>query len=229
MHDLVDSRRGRVEADAGTNRRIDAAIGNLERLLSCTAAPTCYPRLVRLAVLGLLVACHSDPVSAPISSHARSDGGARFTLPAPPGLKDITSEYGTSAEVKAVYAAAPDAHGLQTIIVGRLMDPPGSFAEPAACSKLAEVIARGDAEPTSDYVYKVRTAAIVDGPVGKACQFDLAGPGTELDQLVTELAPPGHTRATPKEVLLFKCQYPRDDREAVAACRSALATFRLRE
>jgi hypothetical protein len=148
-----------------------------------------------------------------------------FTIPLPDGYSDITVDAKRdSPQLAAVIAAGKLGDRYQaTIVVQKAPLPGGTFADPASCTQTGNgLVTGGTVSPGTGGI--LRSAVIVDGPVGKACQIDiLAAEGVSL---VTELHQPGNTLLTPKDVWLMTCNYADGDQNSEATCRSALAGFR---
>lgn len=186
--------------------------------------------VVLSATLGLPACKVADPnapvpVPVPAPAPARVIATSDFRLPLPDGYDDATAELRASApQLAAVLAVKKPTGGYQaTIAVQKARIPGGSFADPATCARTGQgLMTGGTVAPGIQGTLK--STAIIDGPVGKACQIHLVTP--EGASLITELHEPGNTEATPKDVWLLTCNHEDGDQHAEAICRSTLAGFR---
>jgi hypothetical protein len=147
-----------------------------------------------------------------------------FTIPLPEGYRDIGSERrGEQPSLAIVFEANQSRQGYTpTIVVRRIPIPGGSYADPATCAETGNGLATRGTDPE----WILRSAVVVDGPVGKACQIRLLAP--EGVALITELHRPGNTPSTPQRIWLMTCNHGDGDEQAEATCRSTLAGFRFR-
>jgi hypothetical protein len=166
----------------------------------------------------------SSPAGAARAPEIESDD---FALPLPRGYVDRSAVFRKKApRLLVVLEASESSHGYQpTIVVQKAPLPGGSFADPSTCLQTGKGLVTGGTEAPGTGG-TLSSATIVDGPLGKTCQIELHAP--EGVALITELHEPGNTPLTPKALWLLTCNYGEGDAAAEAACRSALAGFRLR-
>ena len=191
-------------------------------------------RLLLLAALSF-ASCKGQPPADNAAAHAapspdkvipaRVIKTADFTLPLPDGYDDISADIQKNApQFATAFAASKLGGGYKaTITVEKVPIPGGSFADPATCAQTGNgLMAGGTKSPGIKGTLK--SAAIIDGPVGKTCQIHLLAP--EGISLITELHKPGNTWLTPKDVWLMTCNHADGDQGSEAICRSTLAGFR---
>ena len=184
----------------------------------------------------LVASCEgSAPVekaAAPAPAHTSEQNAVvatgDFTLPLPEGYRDISSEVQKKeAHLVVVFEANRLHKGYRpTIAVRKVPIPGGSFADPATCAETGKGLLTGGMEAAGTEG-TLKRAAIIDGPVGKACQIHLLAP--EGIALITELHRPGNTPSTPQDIWLMTCNHADGDEDAEATCRSTLAGFRFRD
>lgn len=148
-----------------------------------------------------------------------------FTLSIPAGYRDATREL-ASADFDIVLARGSESGGYEaTIVVRKVPIPGGSFDDPTECRNTGNGLVQGGAlEPGTGG--ELKSARIVDGPVGKTCQIHLVAP--QGVAILTELHLPGNTRSSPKEIWLMTCNHAEGDAAAESECRVALSGFRFR-
>jgi hypothetical protein len=148
-----------------------------------------------------------------------------FTLPFPEGYSDKTAELQKSTpHVAIALVASTRRMGHEpTIVVQKAPIPGGTFADPAICAQTGNGILKGGTM-TPGTGGTLKSAEIVDGPVGKTCQIHIVT--REGVALITELYQPGNTPSTPQDVWLLTCNYADGDALSEARCRSTLAGFR---
>lgn len=149
---------------------------------------------------------------------------ADFTLPLPEGWDDRSAEGRTmNPQLAITFEAHGRSLGFAPIVVQKVPLPGGSFADPTTCAETGQGLLRGGTE-TPGVDGTLESTAIIDGPVGKACQLRLLS--HDMHTVITELHQPGNTPSTPKDVWLMTCTYAEGDGRSEAACMSALAGFR---
>jgi len=173
------------------------------------------PRATRLEAL---------PVT-PVTPQLPRVTTADFSLTIPEGYDDVSARFANGLIVVAL-AARQSSLGYQpTIIVIKAPIPGGTYAEPFTCSQTGRGFINGGTEsPGTGGTLK--SAEIINGPVGKACQIHIVTP--EAVSLTTELDLPHNTPFTPKDVWLLVCNHADGDQRAETNCRTALAGFRFR-
>lgn len=148
-----------------------------------------------------------------------------LSLPLPDGYRDETAQLAKAGTVLVFVATEPSKAHRPTITITKVPIPGGSFADSATCAQTGSGFVRGGIdEPGTGGVLK--SAAIIDGPVGRTCQIRLVAP--EGVAVITELHRPANTPQSPKDVWLMTCNYADGDDAADAVCRSTLAGFRFR-
>ena len=166
------------------------------------------------------------------SSKPSSAGGqaniirtADFTLSLPEGYIDQSAETQKLApHIAVTFVAKTWSMGYQpTITVQKGPLPGGSFADAATCARTGNGLMTGGTE-SPGIQGTLRSASLVDGPVGKTCQIHILA--AEGIALVTELHRPGNTPTTPQDLWLMTCNHADGDRSAESICRSTLAGFR---
>ncbi len=110
-----------------------------------------------------------------------------------------------------------------TIALQKAPIPGGTFADPAMCTQTGSGMIHGGTAANGTGG-TLKSAAIIDGPVGKACQIYLVAPGGVA--LITELNKSGNTAMAPTDVWLMTCNFADGDTASEAACRASLAGFR---
>jgi hypothetical protein len=208
------------------------ALSILPAMLACTAA-----QATKQPVAAQPHASRAQP--APSSTAARNDASAaptfsvptawaeasEFTLPIPTGYRNATTEFpGAEFDVVLARNAARDS-SQSTIVVRRVPIPGGSFDDPKECEQTGRGLISGgtDSAGTSG---TLKSAQIIDGPVGKTCQIHLVAP--QGVAILTELHRPGNSPSTPKDIWLMTCNHVDGDAAAESACRFALSGFRFR-
>jgi hypothetical protein len=148
-----------------------------------------------------------------------------FTLPIPAGYRNATEEFaGAGFAIVLAQNKVTEPYSA-TIVVRRVPIPGGSFDQPAECRQTALGLVQGGTEaPGTGGTLK--SAEIIDGPVGKTCQIHLIAP--QGVALITELHRPGNSRSTPKDIWLMTCNHGEGNALAESACRFALSGFRFR-
>ncbi|MDQ3337130.1 MAG: hypothetical protein M4D80_18365 [Myxococcota bacterium] len=169
-------------------------------------------------------AAHAKP-SPKSAVPARVITTADFTLLLPDGYDDVTADIQKNApQYAAAFAVSKSSGGYKaTIVVQKVPIPGGSFADPASCAQTGNGLMTGGTE-SPGINGTLKSATIIDGPVGKACQIHLLAP--EGISLITELHKPGNTLLTPKDVWLMTCNHADGDQSSESTCRSTLAAFR---
>ena len=149
----------------------------------------------------------------------------QLSFPIPDGYHDASAEV-TRKDIVLVLAAREPSKGYRpTITIMKALAPGGTFADPARCAGAGRWFVTGDADdPGTGGALK--SARVIDGPVGKACQIHLVTP--QGVAIITELDSPGNTSLTPKDVWLMTCNHADGDDLAEVKCRSTLAGFRFR-
>ena len=150
-----------------------------------------------------------------------------FALPLPDGYADVSSGLQMEApHLAVVLRASTSTNGYTpTIVVRKVYLSGGAFDDPSTCARTGRGLVTGGTEAPGTGG-TLLSAAIIDGPVGKACQIHLSAPRGIA--LITELHRPGNTPLTPKDIWLMTCNYADGDESADATCRSTLAGFRFR-
>lgn len=181
---------------------------------------SCLPILVALGVSSCKGQRPADKVVP-----ARIIETRDFTLPLPDGYDDATADLQKSSPQVDVVLATNQVNGeyQTTITVQKVPIPGGSFADPAECARTGKGLMTGGTE-SPGIKGTLKSTAIIDGPLGKACQIQLLAPQGIL--LITELHQPGNTWTTPQAVWLMTCNHADGDQRAEATCRSTLAGFR---
>jgi hypothetical protein len=157
---------------------------------------------------------HAETIS-PAQPSPRAEA-ATFTVALPVGYEEVAAGLEKRPEARyppVVLAANETRRGLRpTITLQNTPVPGGTMADPAECRRAAEGLAGDD--------WRLRSASIIDGPVGKTCQIELLAP--EGVALITELN-------RPNETWLMTCNHADGDAEAERVCRSTLASFRFKD
>jgi len=168
------------------------------------------------------------PPSAPRPSVAGAEtitAGA-FVVPVPDGYYDATAQV-PKGNIVLVLAARESARGyLPTMTIQKVPIPGGSFDDAATCAQTGRGLVQGGTEsPGTGGVLK--SALIIDGPLGKTCQVHLVAPvGVAI---ITELHRPGNTPLTPQDIWLMTCNHADGDDTAEAVCRHTLSGIRFRD
>jgi hypothetical protein len=147
-------------------------------------------------------------------------------LPIPAGYRDATTEFpGSGFDVVLAKSEGNERYG-STIVIRKVPLPGGSFDEPAECAQTGRGLIEGGSEdPGTGGTLK--SAEIIDGPVGKTCQIHLVAP--QGVAIITELHRPGNSRSTPQDIWIMTCNHVEGNAAAESACRFALAGFRFRD
>ena len=149
-----------------------------------------------------------------------------FRLPIPAGYRNATAEFPDAAFSVVIAKNEAAERYRSTIVLRRVPIPGGSFDEPSACEQTGRgLVLGGTDEPGTGGMLK--SAQIIDGPVGKTCQIHLIAP--QGVALLTELHRPGNSRSSPKDIWLMTCNYVDGDALAESMCRFALSGFRFRD
>lgn len=190
------------------------------------------------AVLMLLGCASQTPEGArlteqhtPVERHLLAEQPTRLiereqiSLPLPDGYYDASAEV-SGANIVLVLAAKESSKGYRpTITLMKAPLPGGTFADPATCAETGRGFVTGGTDaPGAGGALK--SAQVIDGPVGKACQIHLVT--SQGVAIITELNGPGNTPRTPQDVWLMTCNHAEGDNVAEAKCRAALAGFRFR-
>lgn len=151
-----------------------------------------------------------------------------FMLPLPKGYDNVSATFQKDApHLSVVFTANKMIDGYQpTITVQKAPIPGGSFADPTTCAQTGNGLMTGGTEAPG-IEGTLKSATIIDGPVGKTCQIHLLAP--EGIALITELHRPGNTPTTPHDVWLMTCNHADGDKNSEAICRSTLSDFRFRQ
>jgi hypothetical protein len=135
----------------------------------------------------------------------------------------MSAELATNGLVLVFLAKERRAGYQASIAIRKIAIPGGSFADPLTCLETGRglVLGGSEAPPTGG---TLKSAEIIDGPLGKTCQIHLAA--EEGVALITELHRPGNSPQTPQAIWLMTCNHADGDAAAEATCRSTLASFR---
>lgn len=146
-------------------------------------------------------------------------------MPVPEGYHDATAKM-PKGNIVLVLAARAQARGyLPTITIQKVPIPGGSFDDPATCAQTGKGLVGAGTEPPDGGVLK--SAQIIDGPLGKTCQIHLVERvGVAI---ITELHRPGNTPLTPQDIWLMTCNHADGDGAAEAICRHTLSGIRFRD
>jgi hypothetical protein len=162
----------------------------------------------------------SPPSAAAVAGPARVITGERFVVPIPDGYDDTTSALPEEKRARGTIAMAarePSQGYLPTIVLQRT-PVAARDQDPAACKEAGEGIAAGvKGEDRPPWI--LRRAAIIAGPVGKACQMEIVAP--QGVAIITELD-------LPEETWLMTCNHGEGDATAERICRAALAAVKAR-
>ena len=186
-------------------------------------------RSVRLCAALLVLGCsgRTDLPREPMPTErtAKVVKTEELSLPLPHGYRDKTAQLSKAGTVLVFVATVSSDSYRPTITLVKVPIPGGSFADSATCAQTGSGLVRGGTDgPGTGGVLK--SAAIIDGPVGRTCQIHLVAP--EGIAVITELHRPANTPQSPKDVWLMTCNYANGNDAAEAACRSTLAGFRFR-
>jgi hypothetical protein len=134
-----------------------------------------------------------------------------FTFPIPDGYTAMDL-VGIPPEKRMVaFEAKETVMGYQpSIVFQRVPIYGGTMGDAKLCTQTGESTAEG-------VNGKLTTAALIDGPGGKVCQFRIVGP--EEVGLITELI-------SPTDTWLMTCNHANGDAAAEKVCRATLADFR---
>jgi hypothetical protein len=198
--------------------------------LTLESRPRSVERIVRSCAALLVLGCSStsappQPPRQPIPRKHTTEivNTGELSLPLPEGYRDETANFSKDGIV-LIFAANESGKAYRpTITILKVPIPGGSFADPATCAQTGSGLVRGGTgAPGTGGVLK--SAAIIDGPVGKTCQIRLVAP--EGVAVITELHRSANTPQSPKDVWLMTCNHADGDDAAEATCRSTLAHFR---
>lgn len=164
------------------------------------------------------------------AGHSGSEAVANtdeFSVPIPVGYDDVTAEWGIDG-VDLVLAGSPHQDYRPTITLRKVPVPGGSFADPVECARTGRGLMQGGPEDTP-FEGTLRSAEIVDGPLGETCQVHLVA--TQGVALITELHDTANTPTNPKPVWLMVCNHADGDDVAETVCRCVLSGigFRFRK
>jgi len=158
-----------------------------------------------------------------------------FTLPIPDGYRNATAEF-PGAGFSVVLAKNEETEldeneeterYRSAIVIRKVSIPGGSFDEPTECAQTGRGLVQGGMFDQSGDGYILKSAQIIDGPVGRTCQIHLIAP--QGVALITELHRPGNSRSAPKGIWLMTCNHVDGDDLAESACRFALSGFQFRD
>ena len=146
-----------------------------------------------------------------------------FIMPLPPRYYDATAQVPKGRIALAFVATEPRRGYQPSITIQKAPLPGGSLDDPDTCARTGRgIIAGGTEAPGTGGVLK--SARIIDGPVGRTCQIHLVGPDGVA--IITELHRPGNTLVTPQDIWLMTCNHADGDDIAESICRSTLSAFR---